>query len=106
MAVKPDLSTTKGTCGNPLPAKSESSGKPVWPLKRQLQDTTQSGQGLHALPSHFTGALPNLCSYAHVFFTVIKINLGIVAELHLIQIDKNSTVPVLGYLQKIGRAHV
>lgn len=34
VAVKPDLSTIKGTCGNLLPAKSESSGKPVWPLKQ------------------------------------------------------------------------
>ena len=42
VAVKPDLSTIKGTCGNLLPAKSESSGKPVWPLKCRLKDTTQS----------------------------------------------------------------
>lgn len=41
-AVKPDLSTIKGTCGNPLPVKSESLGKPVWPLKCRLKDTTQS----------------------------------------------------------------
>lgn len=42
VAVKPDLSTIKGTCGNLLPAKNESSGRPVWSLKRQLKDTTQS----------------------------------------------------------------
>lgn len=43
VAVNPDLSTIKGTCGNPLPAKSESLGKPVWPRKRQRpEDITRN----------------------------------------------------------------
>lgn len=35
-AVKPDLSEIKGTCGNPLPAKGESLGKPLQLLEGPL----------------------------------------------------------------------
>lgn len=47
VAVRPDLSEIKGTCGNPLPAKGESLGEAGWasggsPLKcQQLKNTTQ-----------------------------------------------------------------
>jgi len=98
VAVKPDLSTTKGTCGNPLPAKSEVEASVVSETSAARYHPEWTGTSCS--PFSFHRALPNLCSYAHVFFTVIKINLGIVTELHLIQMDKNSTVPVLGYLQK------
>lgn len=36
VAVKPDLSEIKGTCGNPLPAKGESLGKPLQLLEGPL----------------------------------------------------------------------
>lgn len=60
-AVQPDLSEVKGTCGNPLPAKGESSGS-RWLLEGPLRNVndrkTRSRQGLDSLASLFTGALP------------------------------------------------
>ena len=104
VAVKPDLSTIKGTCENPLPAKSESLGKLLWAeTSTERYHPKFTGTSCSPFLLH-RGTTQSLflctCSYAHVFFIVIKINPGIVPESHLIQIHKNSIVPVLGYLQK------
>lgn len=40
VAVQPDLSEIKGTCGSPLPAKGESLGKPVGLLEASLEMPT------------------------------------------------------------------
>lgn len=50
------------------------------------------------LPTSIFQVLSSFCSYVHVFLS--KNCLGIIVELHLVQVYKNKIVSVLGYLQQ------